>query len=300
MTTRDVPRICGGTFFLQVLRMKKPKVRRQAELLEGDIEPLSNQRILEAMIRIFYPKFNPLAGDSFKGDVSDYRACKESDGENLPFTQAYYDFSHFDEIIVNDYARALRGMKYFVNQFINTDNKEKMYSAVKAILQCIADDKTTDGAIFYMGEMGNPITKEALINSPVIVLEPFLLGVWHFILLNRPNNSVGRETFEDWNTPPKTQGQRWKYVSDIGKHYHKIDILLSDGSTVSAEEIYEEPVVEELEEDAEIYESEVVEDPEFLKYKEDFYKPVSIVINNWNNAPNGIQAQYIGTINITR
>ena len=297
MTNKGTPRLCGGTFFLQVLRMKKPKVRRQADLLDGVTEPLSNQRVLEALIRIFEPNFMVYADGTFKGDVSDYRACKESNGDNLPFDDSRTDFSHFDSIIKNDYSRVLPAMCHFVDTFINTD---KMYPVIKAILECIEQDETTDDAVFYMGEMGSPITKADLLNAKEIILEPFLLGIWHFILLNRPNNLIGRGTFEEWNMAPQTKGQHWKYVSPIGKDYHDIKISRYNDSSVIPEEIYEGHGPEEFYEDTEEYESEVVTDPEFIKYKEAFYQPV--IVNNWYNAPNGIQAQNIGslTINMTR
>jgi len=294
MAIKDTPRLCGGTFFLQVLRMKKNKVRKQSELLDRKTEPRSNQRVLEGLIRIFNPKFSANIGNTFKINTSDYLACKDNYGDCLPFDEAHTDFSQFDGIVKNNYNLALSGMKYFVDQFIDPD---KMYSPIKAILGCIAEDKTTDDAVFYMGEMGLPITKADLLNAREIILEPFLLGIWHFILLNRPNNRVGRDTFEEWNSAPQIQGQRWKYVSPIGKNYHEIEIRRSNGAAILENGQYEETEAEELYEDTEEYTSEVIDDPEFLRYKESFYQPV--VINNWYNAPNGVQAQNIGTLNIT-
>ena len=297
MATKNTPRLCGGTFFLQILRMKKKKIRKQSELLNGKTEPLSNQRVLEALIRIFNPDFAVYSDNTFKGDVSDYRACKESCGDNLPFDESHTDFSHFDNVIKNDYNRVLPEMNRFVDLFIAPD---KMYQTVKAILGCIKDDETTDDAVFYMGEMGSPISKTDLLNADEIILEPFLLGLWHFILLNRPNNLIGRDTFEEWNTPPSAQGQRWKYVSTIGADYHEINIRRWNADTVFEEINGEDTEPEELYEDTEEYESEVIDDPEFIKYKESFYQPV--IINNWYNAPNGIQVQHIEslTLNITR
>lgn len=297
MAISNTPRLCGGTFFLQILRMKKNKIRKQSELLDGKTEPLSNQRVLEALIRIFNPNFSVYAVNTFKGDVSDYRACKESCGDNLPFDESRTDFSHFDKVIKNDYNRILPEMKRFVDLFIATD---KMYPAIKAILDCIKEDETTDNAVFYMGEMGAPLSKADLLNANDIVLEPFLLGLWHFILLNRPNNFIGRDTFEEWNTPPSSHGQRWKYTSTIGSDYHDINIKRWNEETVIEEVKAEEYESEDLYEDAEEYESEVIDDPEFIKYKESFYRPV--IINNWYNAPNGIQVQHIEslTLNITR
>ena len=74
----NVPRLCGGTFFLQVLRMKKPMSRKPSKALEGEKDRVNNQRVLEALIQLFDPKFMVYADSTFKGDTSDYRACKEA------------------------------------------------------------------------------------------------------------------------------------------------------------------------------------------------------------------------------
>ena len=51
------PRLCGGTFFLQLLRMKKPSSRSKADGRLGEKDSVNNQRVLEALIRFFSPDF---------------------------------------------------------------------------------------------------------------------------------------------------------------------------------------------------------------------------------------------------
>ena len=48
-----------------------------------------------------------------------------------------------------------------------------------------------------------------------ICLQPFLLGTWHFVLTGVEDNTVGKETYNDW-CPPKGRAQR-EYVKTLGE-----------------------------------------------------------------------------------
>ena len=299
MPNKIVPRLCGGTFFLQILRMKNPKSRSNAAGMLGEKDSVNNQRVLEALIRFFKPNFQVYSDGTFKGDTSDYRACKEATGDNLPFDEGRTNFAPFDLAVKNEYAKVLPVMKHFVNRFINTDEPEKIEEVTKALLQLIADDDSIKPAdVFYMGEMGHPITKEKLLQKTDIILESFLLGIWHFILLNRQDNHIGRETFLDWNRQngPRTP---WKYVSTIGRDYPIAIRIRKAGSmdffvqpepveepAAAAEPEYEEEI---LEEDTDTYESEVVDDPVMEEYKtlllqQNVYINNGVIMNFTQNA----------------
>ena len=274
----NVPRLCGGTFFLQVLRMKKPMSRKPSKALEGEKDRVNNQRVLEALIQLFDPTFMVYSDGTFKGDTSDYRACKEAVGTNLPFTEKYTDFSTFDNIVKIDYEKILPRIKTFTDTFINTDKSDKVESAVKALLSCIDQDKSIlPEDVFYMGEMGHPITKVELLGMMDISLDAFLLGVWHFILMNRQNNRIGRETFEAWCDAPSGQGKQWKYNSKIGADYHNVSIhRTGDAFVINKQkepEIYEEEL---LEEDERTHETDTSDDPGLREYKQYFIQQVFV------------------------
>lgn len=121
MPSEVFPRLCGGTFFLQLLRMKKPSSRSKADGRLGEKDSVNNQRVLESLIRFFDPDFAVYADNTFKGDTSDYRACKASVGDNLPF-DTRTDFSRFDSMIKNNYEAAQNKMVSFVSKYIRDCN----------------------------------------------------------------------------------------------------------------------------------------------------------------------------------
>lgn len=301
-----VPFLCGGTFFTQLLRMKKSPSRSRTDGLTGEKDKVNNQRMLEALIRFFKPDFMVYSDNTFKGDTSDYKSCKESQGDNLPFDESRTDFSYFDNLVKKQYKDVLPLMKQFVDRFINTDDEKKVSDAVKALLQTIADDKSIDdNAEFFMGAMGNPLTKAELANRQEIILEPFLLGVWHFILLHRPVNTDGRNTFLAWHQAPSRElrGKGWKYISKIGKSYPEIYLHRSD-EDFAFEKAVEELPDEMIEEDEETYESTTDDSPVTEAYNQVFLLQQQIlnnhgVINNWHNAPGGIQVAHIENLTIT-
>jgi len=283
----NVPRLCGGTFLLQVLRMKKPATRKPSKALDGEKDKVNNQRVLEALIQLFDPTFVVYSDGTFKGDTSDYRACKEATGSNLPFTEKYADFSTFDNIVKSDYMKILPRMKRFTNTFVHTDNPKKVNSSVRALLSCIDKDETIlPEDKFYMGEMGHPITKADLLKKDNISLDSFLLGLWHFILMNRQNNRVGRDTFEDWCDEPEGPGKQWKYSSKIGSDYHDISIHRTGDDCIinkTEETVNEEEI---LDEDEQPYETDTSDDPGLLDYRK-YFVQISQTVNYYNNYGNG-------------
>lgn len=52
---------------------------------------------------------------------------------------------------------------------------------------------------FYIFENGAFVTKEKLIEMESFVIEPFLLGIWHFIIMRRSDcNERGAATYQQW------------------------------------------------------------------------------------------------------
>lgn len=280
------PRLCGGTFFLQLLRMKKPSSRSKADGILGEKDTVNNQRVLEALIRFFNPDFMVYADNTFKGDTSDYRACKKSTGDNLPFDDSRTDFSRFDSLIKNNYEVAQEKMVSFVSKYIRDDKADIVEIVTRALLQLIADDKSIkDEDEFYMGSMGNPIKKEKLIEQDEIILEPFLLGIWHFILLNRPDNYIGRDTFLSWNYQDGPN-KPWKYKSTIGERYPTLRVRrVSDNSIIAYSPIIDEDAEpqnyedEVLEEDQEEYTSLPENDPTDKMFRTIFFN--QNILNNY-------------------
>lgn len=287
MPNVDVPRLCGGTFLTQLLRMKKPPTRANEYCLRGVRDEVNNQRMLEALIRFFDPDFMTTCDDTFKTDVSAYLSCSKDKGANLPFTKKYYGdkMDAFNMAVMGKYSSVQKLMEDFVDRFIDL---KKVTPPVCALLQTIQDDVTIkNDTIFYMGEMGN-LTKAQLKNQKSIILENLLLGIWHFILLNRQDTTIGKKTYVEWNKY-QGEGKRWEYGSDIGENIKGIEVKRANGDVLTnCKKNDEEP--EYIKEDTEEYVSDDYVSPALEDYRKVFQQLV-IINNNFYGAPGSTNIQ---------
>ena len=236
MEKQCTPYLCGGVFFLLLTEAKgKPASRRQ--LQSGLKDRVSNKNILEALIQLIMPSFQqPSVGKTFEGDTSDYRACKVSRGLNLPFDDDT-EIDGFDNRVKSQYQNVVHQMDALIDNFLRTDSAEKMRWLIQAILTLISEDHSiTDDTLFYLSE--SPISKKELLTLDQYCLSSLLLAVWHYIVVNRPDNEKGRATFEQFHEHADEVGARWKFISPIGKTYPKQ--IKFDLFSVKSEEMHEE------------------------------------------------------------
>ncbi len=214
-----VPYLCGGTFFI-LLTEAKVKTATRRELQSGKKDRVSNKNMLEGLIQLIISSFKqPIAGRTFEGDTSDYRACKVSFGENLPFDDSI-EITEFDKRIKEHYLAVLGDIEHFIEMFLKIDSHERIQWLIQALLTLIKEDSLiNDNELFYICE--TPITKSELLEINHYCLSSFLLEIWHYIVMNRKDNTKGRKTFEAWNKRENQQNGKWKFTSTIGTTYFK-------------------------------------------------------------------------------
>lgn len=223
----SVPYLCGGTFLIQLIRMKKPSTHSKKDGLKGKKDLVNNQYLMEALIRFFFPQFNlsSLSGSTFKSEVTRYLHCQVDKTANLCFDQ---DMSEFDRAVKTSFSAVLPAMEDLVEKFVYTGEGNRVEDVVKALLQTIQEDTTIQSTdVFYYGKA---VTKAELLSLKEIVLEPFLLALWHFIVTQRPKNTYGQQTFDKWMTKPDTPGTSWPYRSSIGSAYSAVKVTRSRGT----------------------------------------------------------------------
>lgn len=190
-------RLCGGTFFTLYLQTRNSLARsKNFKSLESKY---SDSHYLEQFIKIACPNFTVHNADTFKTNVSEYKSCQKSNGMNLPFDDIDFVLG-FDDAVKNHYPEVLKRVYDFMDE-----TKEKAASGrtriVATILELIDEDDTIpDDAKFYVKEGGSYITKKDLCKTKKFVYQSFILGVWHYIVTNIPDNKVGRETYLSWHT----------------------------------------------------------------------------------------------------
>lgn len=219
MTTPNTPRLCGGTFFILLLQARKPRCKARSTY-GGTSDGLSETEMLKGLIRIIDTNYIDPPCSTFKNNTSTFKTCTISSGTYLPFDNATI-IKNFDDKIKNNYTEILIYMSKFINTFIDIDNELKKLRLVKALLELI-DKDTTIGTdeLFYSSPDGNPLAKSQIHTSTTLCLDAFLLGIWHYIITSRKDNSVGQDTYKEWHSTPIIKGQRHKFISNIGDNIH--------------------------------------------------------------------------------
>lgn len=214
MTINAYPVLCGGTFFALVLEARRQRTCKRS-VLAGELDGLSQPETLAGLGRVVNPDYvEPKNKDSFSTNVSDYKSC-ENNGTNLAFL-FNHEVSSFDTRVKTCYVDALCAMDEFVCQFleVRTSTAKEVW-LVKALLDLINADQSIDNdQVFYMGEDGQKTTKAALRNMSDFYFQSFLLGVWHFAVVNRKDNTEGKSTYDIWC--PSQGGKERKYIGTMG------------------------------------------------------------------------------------
>lgn len=244
MTNIEYPRLCGGTFMTLVIQalLQRKKAR---EHYKGESDKLNDPDVLVGLIKVINPDYEDPGKAVLKTKANDYKSCKLSTGQYLPFGDKLA-IEVFDQRVRNNYLAARNDMCIFVDSFIETGTKlQKDVRLVKALIDLIEQDESIDDSVeFMVGENGDAVRKDQLRNLKRVCLPSFLLGIWHFIVINRKNNKVGQLTYDTWC--PENGGGTREYEGTMG-----------DGISIEFDVYTLEP--EDETEDTE-QEAEVVED----------------------------------------
>ncbi len=189
MTEKNVPFLSGCVLYLLLRKAALPDASPR-EHQDGIKDEHKNPIFMSDLVYIFTGV--QTAGSS--SDTSNYREGKIEGSINVPFNDMAY-ISAFDSTVTERYEEALARTCKFVKWHLNPEMRGWF---VKACLDVIENDnEILDGDRFYVRGDGASITKAELRNETVFELQPFLLGVLHFILLHRADcNYLGVPTLD--------------------------------------------------------------------------------------------------------
>ena len=260
MIISNTPRLCGGIFFTLLLQAKKQRIKVRSTY-SGDSDGLSDTEMLKALIRIMDPNYSDPPISTFKNNTSKYKACGVAKGTYLPFDDDS-TIKAFDCKVEKHYTDVLLAMTNFINTFIDIQNEAKCTQLVKALLELITTDTTIGvSESFYISSDGQCISKTEVCNLSNICLNAFLLGIWHYIVVNRPDNLIGKDTYETWHNPPDTKGQQRKFISAIGAGIDRVlHITILDPEEIKVD-------TEDADIKTEFIEAEII-DEDFSKTKD--------------------------------
>ena len=244
MSIDDYPRLCGGTFFTLVLQALRQRMKAR-EHYAGDSDGLSDSEVMVGLIKVINLDYVDPGKGKLKTIVNNYKRCETSTSAYLPFGDDQV-VAAFDDMVRTDYQTALNGMIGFVNDFLDmSEAVHKDVNLVRALIDLIQQDKTIKaGDEFFIGTNGEKKKKAALGDLREVCLPSFLLGVWHYVVLNRKDNSVGRTTYDEW-CPSNDRAPR-KYTAHMGEGIlDDLTTYMVDTKETIAAEIVDEPIGDE-------------------------------------------------------
>ena len=251
MTNKEYPRLCGGTFMTLVIQalLQRKKAR---EHYKGESDKLNDPDVLVGLITVINPDYVDPGKTVLKTKANDYKSCKLSKGQYLPFGDKL-QIEVFDQRVHDNYMAARNAMCGFVENFIETGTElQKDVRLVKALMDLIdQDDSIDDGVEFLIGENGEAVRKDQIADMKKICLPSFLLGIWHFVVVNRKNNKIGQITYDIWC--PENGGGTREYEGNMGESISRaIDVYTIEPiQGVDAEEVAAD-VIDEPDDQAEM------------------------------------------------
>lgn len=241
MTANEYPRLCGGTFFTLVLQALQQRMNAR-EHYKGDSDGLSDPEVLVGLIKVINPAYIDPGKEKLKTIVNNYKQGRNSNSTYFPFRDNQV-LSAFDFTVTTNYQTALNRMIRFVNDFLDlSQTVHKDVNLVRALVDLIQKDESIkNGDEFYIELNGEKKKKAALCDLKEICLPAFLLGVWHYVVINRKDNSVGKKTYDEWC--PSTGGGQRKYTAHMGEGIlDSLTTYMIDMDETIMEEIIDETV----------------------------------------------------------
>ncbi|MEE5994293.1 MAG: hypothetical protein V3G42_13830 [Oscillospiraceae bacterium] len=285
MNHTTTPYLCGGTFMTQILRFVDEQFSPNEHLQEKkDIFP--ECEIFRRLISVF--QLREFQKDSQKSRkpkstlrtyASEFKNCKNSLGT---FTKLN-DFDmrkEFDKNVRRLNGKALEMMNEFIQDALSEAEDENKYKKlVRSLLGIIMnDDEISQEDLFYINGDETAVAKKELPTISVFYIAPFLLGVWHYIVMKRfDKNELGQATYKEWY--PTKDTYKGTVGCDIADAFQVLNLLPSDTTDSSDETVpLEGAVIDE----------ETVKNHQFA---------TSHTIVN-QTGTNNVYAEYIGTLNL--
>lgn len=251
MSNNDYPRLCGGIFFTLILQDIQQRMSAR-EHYKGESDGLSDPDVLIGLIEVINPDYQR-PNKSIKTKVNDYKSCKQSKGEYLPFGKTA-EVTEFDKRVKSDYSSELMAMTKFVQNFLEIGSSGKReYKLITALLDLISQDESIkDADEMYVSPDGKTLRKSEIVKMKDVHLPAFLLGIWHFCNTQRKDNRMGEATYNTWC--PENGGGPREYKGHMGEEWH-VEIKLI-GLNKNKKYAVESQVVDDVVETEEVNEEE--------------------------------------------
>ena len=179
--------LCGGVLFFLLANATPDKTTAKDHKM-GIKESHKDSVVMSDLISVLTMTDSSVSGK----DTSQYRECESEGSAGLPFEKPVV-VSEFIRTVHSNYSAVLRRMCAFAEKHIA---KQKQTWLVRALLEIIEkDSEITESDFFFARANGTMMTTDELKTESRFLLEPFLLGVFCFIVQNRKGkNHYGKGT----------------------------------------------------------------------------------------------------------
>ena len=210
MPAEKIPHLCGGILFGLLLESRRAR-RKARNKLEGGTDHLSAVDVYAGLIEVVTGDDISAAGRTISKACTLYKTCQTASGVYVPFTERA-TINAFDAAVRTKNPDLPIRMSEFINNFLNLEWCEWL---VRALIETIHLDEDIQENEEFLIDYGTIVCADDLPFVSNVVLEPFLISVLHYVLLNSPDAESGRATFESWYSQ-SSKNAEWKLQSDIG------------------------------------------------------------------------------------
>ncbi len=208
MENKKIPFLCGGVFFFLLVQTKKTQTTAK-ERLQGISDGLSDKELMAGFIKAITGQDSDMVSGTLGKNTSVYKNCDGDVSRYFPFSKPQTITAYDDEVKKN-YSAALLRMAEFAGCFLDADKSTWL---VRVLLDVVAQDSgIADDDAFYICANGHSVTKCDLAHLSHIEVQPFLVGITHYILVSRRKNTDGKDTLEHWGNKPH-RSERTLYAS---------------------------------------------------------------------------------------
>jgi hypothetical protein len=207
-----IPRLRGNTFFLFLLRAARDDLG-VAPSWGSSSQGLTQTQLFANLMRTVDATYSINNEDTLRQYISKYLKGERTNSKTYyPFKESGFR-SGADYRLKNDYENALAEMDTLCRTYLKFDSDPAMHLLVGGLVSLILKDNSIPAsASFYTGH--KTVTRADLQNEVDFILQPFLLSVWHFIVIHFPEAKEGAETYMRWTADagggnPRTITTSW-------------------------------------------------------------------------------------------
>ena len=244
----NAPYLCGSFFYGLLLHVKSDGVRPREH--QQGIKDTVNSGDIFWGLSSFLDTDAPFPPSEFCSKFQKGKAPKHS-----VFFKIDDDYlvTAFDHRVRRQYEKELERMHNNVVSCLKDSDEARIWLA-QTLLRIIHDDDSLNGKEYYCQEDGSLISRDDLLKQSSICLEALLLGVWHFLIINRKerDDSVWPDMFEryfehetqrPWDVRPGVL-KPWTVVTDV-RVYKQTGNHAADNKENSETEYVEAEIVDE-------------------------------------------------------